>query len=123
MTRHTSGSSSRRASERRGALSEYAAAAALMLKGYRILARRWKSHHGEIDLIAVRGQRLAFIEVKQRPTLDEAHYAITETQSRRVRDAAELWLAKNKRFQDHDIHFDAVFVLPRRWPQHVEEGL
>ena len=116
-------SKARQASERRGAWSEFAAAAALMLKGYRILARRWKSHHGEIDLIAVRGKRLAFIEVKQRPTLEDAHHAITETQSRRVRDAAELWLARNKRYQDHDIHFDAVFVLPRSWPRHVEEGL
>ena len=94
-----------------------------MAKGYRILARRWASPLGEIDLIAVRGQRLAFIEVKQRPTLDEAHHAITDQQGRRVRDAADLWLARNKRYQDHDIHFDAVFVLPRRWPLHVEEGL
>ncbi len=123
MTRHTSDSEVRRASQRRGAWSEVAAAAAMMIKGYRILARRWKSHHGEIDLIAVRGKRLAFIEVKQRPTLDEAHFAITGMQSRRVRDAAELWLSRNKRYQDHDIHFDAVFVLPRHWPRHVEEGL
>ena len=94
-----------------------------MTRGHRILALRWVSPLGEIDLIVVRGKRLAFVEVKQRPSLEAAQAAITDSQGRRVRDAADLWLARNKRFQDHDIHFDAVFVLPRRWPLHVEEGL
>lgn len=113
----------RRASERRGARAELVAAAALMLKGYRVLARRWKCRHGEIDLVAVRGRRLAFVEVKQRTTAEDAHAAIGELQSHRIRDAAELWLARERRYRGHDIHFDAVFVLPRRWPMHVEDAM
>ena len=52
--------------ERRGRIAEWIAAAFLCLKGYRILARRYRSKLGEIDLIAVRGRRLAFVEVKRR---------------------------------------------------------
>ena len=53
---------------RRGRLSEWVAAAALLAKGYRILGRRVRTPYGEIDLIAVRGRRLAFVEVKRRAT-------------------------------------------------------
>jgi Holliday junction resolvase-like predicted endonuclease len=42
---------------RRGRFSELVAAAALLAKGYRILARRCRTPYGEIDLIAVRGRR------------------------------------------------------------------
>ncbi|RUU12811.1 hypothetical protein EOD08_31035, partial [Mesorhizobium sp. M6A.T.Ca.TU.002.02.2.1] len=46
---------SRRQAYRRGHRSEWLAAAALMVKGYRILARRHRTRFGEIDLIARRG--------------------------------------------------------------------
>jgi putative endonuclease len=94
-----------------------------MAKGYRILARRWRSHVGEIDLVAVRGRRLAFVEVKRRPTLEAAEAALTTLQGRRIRDAADVWLARNGRYRDHDIHFDAVFVLPWRWPCHLDDAV
>jgi putative endonuclease len=113
----------RRVHERRGALSEYAAAAALMAKGYRILNRRWSCHLGEIDLVAVRGKCLAFVEVKQRGTIEDGYFALTEGQSRRIRDAAEVWLSRRRRYQDHDIHFDAVIVLPWRWPRHEKDAV
>ena len=58
----------RRARLRRGRLAETLAAAALMAKGYRILGRNVKTRAGEIDIIAVRGQRIAFVEVKRRLT-------------------------------------------------------
>ena len=115
-------SEARRKRERSGHWSEAVAAAFLFAKGYRVIARRWKSPLGEIDLIVARGQRLAFVEVKRRRTMEDAQAAITEHQGDRIRRAADLWLARNSRYQNHEICFDAVFVLPRRWPQHVEDG-
>ena len=44
--------SGRQQAERRGHASESLAALWLRLKGYRILARRLKTHAGEIDLVA-----------------------------------------------------------------------
>jgi len=99
------------------------AALALRLRGYRILGRREKTPLGEIDLIAVRGHRLAFVEVKQRATRDAAEAAVTATQRERIRRAAGLWLARHVRYQSHEIAFDLVFVIARRWPEHIENGL
>jgi putative endonuclease len=107
----------------RGHLAEWVAAAVLIAKGHRILARRQKTPAGEIDLIAVRGNRIAFVEVKRRLTLEDAQASITELQRQRIRRAADLWLARHPGYQAHEIGFDLVFLVPRRWPSHIENGL
>jgi putative endonuclease len=58
-----------------GLSAETRAAAFLMAKGYRILAKRFRTPYGEIDIVARRRNLLAFIEVKARASLDEAAYA------------------------------------------------
>jgi putative endonuclease len=113
----------RRARQRHGRHAEWIAALALRLRGYRILAMREKTPLGEIDLIAVRGRRLAFVEVKQRATRETAEAAITDTQRARIRRAASLWLGRHERYQSYDLGFDVVFLVGLRWPQHVENGL
>lgn len=115
----------RQARYRTGLRSEWKAALALRLRGYRILETRWQSSAGEIDLIAVRGKRLAFIEVKHRSdtTDEEAHAAIGPAQRQRVRRAADLWLARHKPYRAHDIGFDLVLIAPRRWPRIIKNGL
>lgn len=113
----------RRARERRGRSAELLAAAALMLKGYRITGRRVRTPAGEIDLIAIRGRRVAFVEVKQRRSLVEAEASIGDRQRERVRRAADHWLAKHPKLQEHEQGFDLIFILPRAWPRHIENGL
>jgi putative endonuclease len=108
---------------RRGRLSEWVAAAALLAKGYRILARRTRTPHGEIDLIAVRGRRLAFVEVKRRATRLEAEAAITPRQAARIARAAEFWVSRNPRYRNHEQGLDVVFVMPGRLPVHVPNAL
>lgn len=108
---------------RRGRFSELVAAAALMMKGYRILARRCRTPYGEIDLVAVRGKRLAFVEVKRRITRLEAEAAITPRQAGRIARAAEFWVSRNARYRDHEQGLDAVLVTPRRLPVHVPDAL
>jgi putative endonuclease len=108
-----------------GLRSEWLAALALRLRGYRILDKRWKSRLGEIDLVAVRGRRLAFVEVKHRSdtTDDEAAAAVGQFQRQRTRRAAELWLARHRPYREHDIAYHLVLVAPRRWPRIIEDGL
>src|SRR5258705_10354744 len=60
---------------RTGLSAESRAAAFLMAKGYRILAKRFRTPHGEIDIVARRRNLIVFIEVKARASLDEAAYA------------------------------------------------
>src|SRR4029079_1525858 len=76
-----------------GISAESRAAALLIAKGFRILARRWKSPAGEIDIIARRRPLLVFVEVKARANLDEAAESVVPRQRARIAAAAEAWLA------------------------------
>ena len=109
----------RRAAFRLGLTAETRAAALLIVKGYRIVARRWRSPVGEIDLVARRGRVLAFVEVKARGRLDDAAESVTPRQRRRIIAGANAWLASHPRDAACDIRFDAVLVAPRRWPRHI----
>jgi putative endonuclease len=69
---------------RRGHRSEWLAAVALIAKGFGIVARRYKTKLGEIDLIARRGDLVLIVEVKARRTLMEAMEAIAYESERRI---------------------------------------
>ena len=116
-------SADRMARYRRGHAAEWLAAAALVAKGYRVLARRTRTPVGEIDLIAVRGRRIAFIEVKRRSTRADAETSIGRNQTARISRAVDHWLARNAAYREHEIGLDAVLVLPWRWPVHIENAL
>jgi putative endonuclease len=102
-----------------GISAESRAAAWLVAHGYRILARRWKSQLGEIDIIAARRHTLIFVEVKACAKLDDAAEAVTERQKQRIAAAAELWLAANPMPAIRDMRFDAILVAPGRLPRHI----
>ncbi|MEQ1697926.1 MAG: YraN family protein [Hyphomicrobiaceae bacterium] len=112
----------RRARYRTGLWAEFAAAIYLSLKGYRILARRYKTHSGEIDLIAVRGGVVAFVEVKARLTFAAAEFSISPRQSKRIRCAAARWTSRSPRYREFEQRFDALYILPGRFPAHLEGG-
>jgi len=107
---------------RRGHRGEWAAALSLMVKGYRIVARRYRTKLGEIDLIARRGDLVLVVEVKVRRTLIEAMEALSHSSERRIEAAADLWLARQPDHGRLSVRFDMVAVLPRRWPVHVENA-
>lgn len=113
----------RRRRHHSGLRAETIVAALYLATGHRILGRRFKTPVGEIDLIAIRKNRVAFIEVKRRPTAEDAEDAITLTMRRRVRRAADLWLARNPQYQRHDVGFDLVFVVPWRFPIIMRDAL
>jgi putative endonuclease len=108
---------------RRGQLAEIAAAVFLVARGYRILARRFRVHSGEIDLIAVRGRLLAFVEVKRRSDEAALASAISGRQRQRIRSAADAFVARHPRYAEFDRRFDVVYLLAGSWPRHVEGGL
>jgi len=109
----------RRAAFRFGLSAEARAAVLLLLKGFRIVARRWRGPIGEIDIVARRGRLLAFVEVKARDTLDDAAEAVGPEQQRRIALAAAAWLASHPQDRERDIRFDVVLIAPRHWPRHL----
>jgi putative endonuclease len=99
--------------------AESRAAAFLIAKGFRILARRWKSPLGEIDIVARRRHLLVFVEVKARALLDDAAWSVTDRQQARIAAAAEIWLGAYPDKSIRDIRFDAMLVAPGRMPRHI----
>ena len=104
---------------RLGLSAESRAAGYLIAKGFRIVARRWKSPVGEIDIVARRRALLVFVEVKARERLDDAAWSVTPRQRARIIAAAEAWLAQFPDQRIRDIRFDAMLVAPGRVPRHI----
>jgi putative endonuclease len=111
--------SERVAAFRVGISAETRAAVYLMAKGYRILARRFRSPVGEVDIVARRGRVLAFVEVKARNRFDDAAESLLPRQRRRIAAAAAAWLGDHPDHAEHHIRFDAVLVVPGRLPRHI----
>ena len=95
---------------------------ALRLKCWRILASRYRSKLGEIDLIALRGQTVALIEVKARASRAAAAESILPRQQQRLSRAAHDFLARHPQFSGHHLRFDIMLVAPWRWPVHIADA-
>jgi putative endonuclease len=97
---------SRKRAERRGHKSESLAALWLRLKGYRILARRLKTHAGEIDLVKARAAVLAAAE------------SVGPGQQTRIARAASLYLASRPGLARRGTRFYIVAIAPNSLPVH-----
>ena len=90
--------------------AEALAAQALTAEGWALLGQRIRTEAGEIDLIAEREGLLAFIEVKARPSLTEAAFALGPRQRARLVAAADAWLATNPGHGAAGMRFDVMLV-------------
>ncbi len=115
-------SRSRAKAESYGHFAEFVALTYLRLKGYRLLAQRFKTPQGEVDLIMRRRDVTAFIEVKARGSRDQGVEAVTTTQSRRIVAAARFWMARDKISNRNFCRFDIVVVSPYLLPHHIENA-
>jgi putative endonuclease len=112
----------RERAEKRGHFAELVALMYLRLKGYRLLAQRFKTPQGEVDLIMRRRDVTAFIEVKARGTRDQGVEAVTTTQSRRISAAARFWMARDRKSNQNFCRFDIVVVNAYFLPHHIENA-
>jgi putative endonuclease len=102
-----------------GHFAESWAAWHLRLKGYRIIAMRWRAKRGEIDVIARRGDLIVFVEVKARQREADALSAISVSKREKLARAARQWMSTHAQ-PDHSYRIDAVLIRPFRWPRHIE---
>ena len=112
----------RRKAERRGRFSEYIAAAFLMAKGYRILALRARTPVGEIDIVARKGDLVAFVEVKARRLETAAVDAVGGFSQQRIKAASDLWLARRSDAHRLSQRYDIIAVRPWRIPRHFPDA-
>ena len=94
----------------------------LRLKGYRIMARGFRTPVGELDIVARRGGTLAVVEVKARGDLRSAAEALDRYQRKRILNATKAWLAAHPGDASRAVRFDLMLVRPGRLPVHLENA-
>ena len=112
-------SSARIAAYLSGHRGEMLAALFLRLKLYRIVARRYKTPVGEIDIIAERFGTTVFVEVKARGKASGEAGALGSVNRSRIIRAAQHWLARHPARAGTRLRIDVIFLAPGRWPRHV----
>jgi putative endonuclease len=108
--------------ERKGRRAEWFAAFALLLRGYRIKALRYRTPVGEIDLVVRKGDLVAFVEVKARRDLASGVDAVSYPAQRRIAAAGELFISRQRDSERLSWRHDIVVVSPWRWPVHLEDA-
>ena len=108
----------RQLAEKSGREGEASAALWLRAKGWQILDKRVKTPVGEIDLVAKRGDLVAFVEVKWRRKATDLDHAIDEYRLSRVAAAAET--IAHRYIEGHeDIRIDVILLAPGTFPRHI----
>lgn len=114
--------SARQAANRGGHRAEALAAWFLRAKFYAILARRYKTPVGEIDLIASRFGTIVFVEVKARRAGAREGEALEAVNQQRILRAAQYWLSRHPEQAATPLRFDVVLIAPNRWPRHFRNA-
>jgi putative endonuclease len=96
----------------KGKEGEQRAAEALQAAGMSIIARNFRSQRGEIDIIALDGDILVFIEVKAWSAIgmENLPYSITHQKQLRIIETAKYFLSVHRQYNGRAIRFDVVFV-------------
>lgn len=119
------GRNTRTDAERRGRFAELLCVWSLRLRGWRILEQRLAGKRGlgvgEIDIVAKRGNVIAFIEVKARASHTAALEAVTAPQRARIARAAEIFIARFPDGAAYDVRFD-VMTVSGLLPIHVADA-
>ena len=107
---------------RAGYWAEILASFFYMMRGYKVLERRYKTKSGEVDLILRRGQTLVFAEVKYRKDLTSARESVRPAGRRRIEKAAGDFISKNPELSDVEMRFDVVAVIlcSGLWPIRID---
>lgn len=102
-----------------GHIGEIISAFFLICGFYWILARRYKTPFGEIDLIAKKNKEVIFIEIKSRKYFEHQEI-ISSKQKQRINSAAQFFLIKNKKYHDFNLRFDVIFINKYLIPTHIK---
>ena len=95
----------------RGRAGEDAALGVYERRGFALVARNWRCHLGELDLVIVRRDLLVFCEVKTRsgPAFGGGYEAVTWSKRRRIRNLADAYLERSG-FEQARVRFDVASV-------------
>ena len=114
----------RQTADAKGRRAEQVAQLYFLLCGYQILATRFKTPVGEIDMIVRnwlpwRAPVIAFVEVKRRSSLEDAAQSILARQQQRIAQAAQWYLQRHAPSPKYALRYGAFFVVKGVWPRHI----
>jgi len=105
---------------------ENRAAAYLEEKGFEIIERNWRTNRGEIDIIAVKNDILAFVEVKSLPngTLDMIQRELNYQKRQRIIKTSKRFLLNHRQYSNSYVRFDVIVIdMPGLEPvYHIENA-
>ncbi|MBL8968157.1 MAG: YraN family protein [Spirochaetaceae bacterium] len=106
------GGGARPSTSARGRAGEALVASALEAEGWILLARNFRAGRGEIDLVAARGDTLAFVEVKSWRSLGSGDLgdSIGGDKRRRIVETAKIFLVRNRQYRYLRARFDVALV-------------
>jgi putative endonuclease len=111
----------RQQAQKSGRYAEAIAALYLRLKAYRVIARNFRHNVGEIDIIAVRGSVIVFVEVKHRAGGRVGLEAVTPRQWQRIGAAAGAFVGRHQSLHKMSWRFDFIGVGRFGWPYHLRD--
>ncbi len=106
----------------RGRWAETLVVLGLRLTGHRVLARRYRTPVGEIDIVARRRKTLVFVEVKYRDAAGDTAAALGPRQRARIARAAGLFIAHHPEYADDSMRFDVILAARGRWPRRIKDA-
>jgi putative endonuclease len=97
---------------RKGRMGEDAACAYLEGTGWSLLARNYRTKSGEIDIIGLQGDSVAFFEVKSwdRCSLEDLEYAIDARKRKRIVETSKIFLDRHRQYNCVHVRYDVLFV-------------
>ncbi|HSV56835.1 MAG TPA: YraN family protein [Magnetospirillaceae bacterium] len=106
---------------RKGRCGEDVAAAYLEAEGWTIEARNWRCPAGELDIVASRGEDLAFVEVK---TVDaygpeEASRMVGPAKRRRIAESSKYFLLRKREYNRMRPRYDVILVRGSAVDRHI----
>jgi putative endonuclease len=95
-----------------GKQGEEQAATALEAAGMEVIAKNFRSKTGEIDIIALEGETIVFVEVKTWSVfgIEDLGYGIDARKQQKIIKTAKFFLSENRKYSNMAIRFDVIFV-------------
>jgi len=108
----------------KGKIGEDQAVHFLQKQGYCILKRNYYCIFGEIDIIALQGEILCFIEVKSRSTQNfgTPAEAVTRAKQRKISRVALHYISQEYPIPDPICRFDVICILPDQEPEIIQDA-
>ena len=101
-----------------GIWAERVAMLFLVLKGYQILKWRYKSHFGEIDILAKKATTLIAVEIKARRSHALIHQVLSPKQVDRIQRSLQFFVSRHEKYQNYSLRLDFIAFNKCFMPKH-----